>query len=191
MQGMTDPFEREVMRALPDVMRFAASLERDPDAAADLVQDTYLHAFRARQTFDHTRQARPWLFTICRNLFLRGRDRARWMVEVEDDAELEVFANMRLHNGVKASGVLDPFELIDFGPAFEAAMAKLSEPYRVVVALVDVGDHSYTEAAQVLGIPVGTVRSRLFRARRELQASLIAHARDAGVVPHLDAGVLP
>lgn len=185
---MTDPFERETLRFLPDVMRFASSLERDPDAAADLVQETYLQAYRARATFDHTRQARPWLFTICRNLFLRSRQRARFQVDVEDDAELEVLANMRLHNGVKASGVTDPFDLMDFGPALEQAMAQLSEPYRVVVALVDVGDHSYHEVAKLLDIPVGTVRSRLFRGRRELQASLVTYARDAGIVPSTTSG---
>jgi RNA polymerase sigma-70 factor (ECF subfamily) len=186
---VTDPFEREMLHYLPDVMRFAGSLERDPDAAADLVQDTYLHGVRGRASFDASRALRPWLFTICRNLYLRGRHRARFFVEIEDDADLEVMANMHLHNSVKASGMPDPFLRIDFGPALARAMAALSDPYRVVFALVDVGDLSYQEAADALGLPIGTIRSRLFRARRELQATLIEYARDAGIVPTPSRGV--
>jgi RNA polymerase sigma-70 factor (ECF subfamily) len=178
-----------MLQYLPDVMRFAGSLERDPDAAADLVQDTYLHGVRGRASFDDARALRPWLFTICRNLFLRSRHRARFFVEVEDDADLEVMANMYLHNSTVASGMSDPFLRIDFAPALERAMAALSDPYRVVFALVDVGDHSYQEAADALGLPIGTIRSRLFRARRELQATLIDHARDIGLVqPPPDQG---
>ena len=186
---MSDAFERDLLAHLPDVMRFAGSLERDPDAAADLVQDTYLHGVRGRAGYDPARPLRPWLFAICRNLFLRSRHRARFFVEVEDDATLEVMANMQLHNGVKASGMPDPFLRIDFGPALERAMAQLADPYRVVFALVDIGDHSYQEAADALGLPIGTIRSRLFRARRELQTALIEHARDAGIIRHPSRGV--
>ncbi|MCA9763642.1 MAG: RNA polymerase sigma factor [Gemmatimonadetes bacterium] len=185
---MTDGFERDLLAYLPDVMRFAGSLERDPDAAADLVQDTYLHGIRGRASYDPARPLRPWLFTICRNLFLRRRDRARLFVEVEDDATLEVLANMQLHNDVRATGISDPFLRMDFGPALDRAMTALADPYRIVFALVDVGEHSYREAAEALGLPIGTIRSRLFRARRELQAALIEHARDAGILNHHSQG---
>jgi len=178
---MAGDFERDTLHALPDVMRFAKSLERDADAAADLVQDTYLQAFRARHTFDQSHGTRQWLFTICRNTFLRTRERARWTVTVEDDAELEMLANIGLHKQAQSGGYDDVFARLDFGPALQRAMMDLPDPYRIVFALVDIGDCSYAEVAAQLGVPVGTVRSRLFRARRELQVSLIAFARDAGL----------
>lgn len=173
-------FERDTLAVLPDVLRFAKSLEPDADAAADLVQDTYLRAYRARETFDQARGARQWLFTICRNVFLRSRERTKWVVAVEDDAQLDEWANISAHEAAVDAGCGDVFTSIDFGPALERGMATLAEPYRVAFALVDVGDLSYAEAAAALGCPVGTVRSRLFRARRELQAHMVAHARDAG-----------
>jgi RNA polymerase sigma-70 factor (ECF subfamily) len=69
---------------------------------------------------------------------------------------------------------------VDLGPALAAALAQLDEPFRSAVILVDVEDQSYEAAAEVLGVPIGTVRSRLFRGRRHLQEKLAAYARDAG-----------
>lgn len=175
-------FDRETLQFLPDLLRFAKSLTRDGDEAQDLVQETFLRAYRGRATFQPG-STRQWLFTICRNVFLRSRERDKWTVEVEDDAQLEVLATAQLHNAAKRDGYDDVWTQIDFGPALERAMAKLPEVFRVVFALVDVGGQSYAEVAEALVVPIGTVRSRLFRARRELQSALIDFARDAGVVP--------
>jgi RNA polymerase sigma-70 factor (ECF subfamily) len=174
-------FDRETLQFLPDLLRFAKSLTRNGDEAQDLVQDTFLRAYRSRATFQ-LGSTRQWLFTICRNVFLRSREREKWTVEVEDDAQLEILATVHLHKTAKRDGYDDVWTQIDFGPALERAMAKLPEPFRVVFALVDVGDQSYAEVAEALDVPIGTVRSRLFRARRELQSALIDFARDAGVV---------
>jgi RNA polymerase sigma-70 factor (ECF subfamily) len=80
----------------------------------------------------------------------------------------------------RAIGLEGLFERTDLGPAIVSAIASLEPDFRAVETLVDVEGFSYEEAAGVLGIPVGTVRSRLFRARRQLQQLLVAHARDAG-----------
>ena len=79
------------------------------------------------------------------------------------------------------SGFGDLFTSVDLAPAIERALADLPAPFRQAVELVDVNDFSYDAAADVLGVPIGTVRSRLFRGRRLMQESLIAHARDAGL----------
>ena len=176
-------FESATLRSLPDVLRFAKSLESDVDAAADLVQETCLRAWKARATFDEKRDIRQWLFAICANLFLRTRERSARMVSVEDDAELETLANVHLHKAAQSGNYEDVFSRMDFAPALDRALAKLPEQYRIVFALVDIGDHTYSEAAALLGLPVGTIRSRLFRARRELQVSMIEYARDAGLRP--------
>lgn len=183
-----DAFERETLQFLPDVLRFATSLTRDPAEAEDLVQETYLRAYRARDTFRPGAGTRQWLFTICRNAFLRARERARWVTTVESDAELEALASIDVHREASAGGYEDMFDRIDFGPALRKAMDMLAEPFRIVFALVDIGGLAYSEAAKELGIPVGTVRSRLFRARRELQQHLVAFARDAGIVPPAGQG---
>ena len=184
-----EAFERETLRFLPDVLRFATSLARNAPDAEDLVQETYLRAYRSRDTFKPEAGARQWLFTICRNVFLRGKERERWTVaSVDDDPTQETLGAVALHEAAQAGGYENVFDRIDFGPALERAMATLAEPFRVAFALVDIGGLEYAEAAKALDVPVGTVRSRLFRARRELQQQLIEYGRDAGLVPRSREG---
>ena len=179
-----EAFEQETLRFLPDLLRFATSLARNTTDAEDLVQETYLRAYRSRDTFKPEAGTRQWLFTICRNVFLRGKERDRWIVaSIDDDPAEETLGTVALHEAAQAGGYENVYDRIDFGPALDRAMKMLSEPFRVVFALVDIGGLEYAEVAKDLGIPVGTVRSRLFRARRELQQHLIDYARDAGLVP--------
>lgn len=177
-----DAFEQETIRFLPDVRRFALALTRDATEADDLVQETYLRAFKARDTFKPGAGTRQWLFTICRNAFLRGKERERWVTaSVDADPGEETAGTVALHRAAVEAGIGDVYDRIDFGPALQTSLAMLAEPFRVVFALVDLGGLGYAEAARELGVPIGTVRSRLFRARRELQQHLIAFARDAGI----------
>jgi RNA polymerase sigma-70 factor (ECF subfamily) len=178
-----DAFEAETLRFLPDVRRFAGSLARDSADADDLVQETYLRAYKARHTFQPEMGTRQWLFTICRNVFLRGKERERWTTASLDDPAAEAERAVELHQAMQAGGYADLFDRLDFGPALQRALDMLAEPFRVVFSLVDIGGLEYAEAAKALDIPVGTVRSRLFRARRELQQHLIEFARDAGLAP--------
>lgn len=181
-------FEQEIIPFLPDVHRFARSLARDASDADDLVQETYLRAYKARDTFKPDAGTRQWLFTICRNVFLRGKERAKWVTaSLDDDPATETLASVELHRAARDGGYADVYDRLDFGPALREAMGRLAEPFRIVFSLVDIGGLGYAEAADALGIPVGTVRSRLFRARRELQQHLIEFARDAGLVPHAGA----
>lgn len=178
-----DEFEQETLKFLPDVRRFALALSRNAADADDLVQETYLRAFRARATFKPHAGTRPWLFTIARNAFLRGKERERWVTaSLDADPGEETVGTVALHRAAMEGGFEDLYDRIDFGPALQRAMGMLAEPFRVVFALVDIGGLEYAEAAKELGVPIGTVRSRLFRARRELQQHLMAFARDAGIV---------
>jgi len=85
------------------------------------------------------------------------------------------------HMQAVSEGIVDVFDHIDVRPAIEAAVQALAEPHHSVLILVDLEDLSYEEAAAVLEIPVGTVRSRLYRARRHVQEELLNHARDIGI----------
>ncbi len=123
---------------------------------------------------------RRWLFTICKNVFLRGVGHDRDTVSLDDDPMNETYAAIQLHNVTVANGESLLLDRIDLAPAIARAMQQLTEPFRLVVALVDMQGYGYGEAAELLGVPVGTIRSRLYRARRVLQELLLSHARDAG-----------
>ncbi len=175
-----DAFERDALACLNDVARFAQSLSRAPDEADDLVQETYLRALRGRHTFREGADMRRWLFTICKNVFLRVNERAKEQVSLSDDPTDETLTAVRAHVAMHNAGETILFDRLSGSDAIAKALNTLAEPYRLVVVLVDVEGYGYDDAADVLGIPIGTVRSRLFRARRLLQEQLIVHARDAG-----------
>jgi RNA polymerase sigma-70 factor, ECF subfamily len=175
-------FEAEALRWLPELSRFAMSLTREQADADDLVQDTYLAAYRNWHQFTPGSECRAWLFTICRHLFYRSRRRASRREELEDaSAELDAADDPGI--ATHADGLVDVFQRSEIASAVDAAIADLPPVFRDVVVLVDVNDRSYEEASRVLGVPVGTIRSRLFRARRILQTRLLDHARDLGLIP--------
>ena len=172
-------FEAEALPFLDDVYRFALSLTRDASDADDVVQETFLRAYRSWHTFQPGSDARRWLFTITRNVFLRSRERERRHVEVED-GDLEALSSFATHTDMVRDGSDQILSRIDLGPALRRAIDELDEPFKSAVLLVDVEDQSYDAASQILGVPIGTVRSRLFRGRRILQEKLHTYAHDAG-----------
>jgi len=173
-------FKSDALSYLPEVARFARSLAKSDADAADLVQDTFLMAYRRWHQFERGTECRAWLFTICRNRFYRVHERAQRLV-VTDDPVLESLAAAQLHRSAQESGLSDAFERREVREAVQRAMAALPEVFREVAVLVDLHDQTYETAARILQIPVGTVRSRLFRARRLLQSSLLAYAADVGL----------
>jgi RNA polymerase sigma-70 factor (ECF subfamily) len=174
-------FERLAMPCLGDIARFARSLTRDAGRADDLVQETYLQALRGWHTFRAGADIKRWLMAVCHHAFVRWAQReARYVEAPDDDPELESLATARAHSVAHTDGVAAIIDRMDLGPAIDRAMTTLPEHFRGVVVLVDVEGQSYEHAAAILGVAVGTVRSRLFRARRLLQDLLFEHARDAG-----------
>jgi RNA polymerase sigma-70 factor (ECF subfamily) len=97
------------------------------------------------------------------------------------DGDVDALPAVMLHHGAVRDGTDELLARIGLGPALHDALAALSADFRTVVVLVDGEGHSYEDAAALLHVPVGTVRSRLFRGRRLLHESLFAHARDAGL----------
>ncbi|MEO6211323.1 MAG: sigma-70 family RNA polymerase sigma factor [Gemmatimonadaceae bacterium] len=187
--GRDHQFRVEALRWLPEVTRFALSLERDEANADDLVQETFLKAYEAWHTYTPGTECRGWLFTICKNTFYKRRTREDRHVSC-DDPELEALAAVAVHASAQQGGYADLFTRFDLSDAIDAAIAALPEAFREVVILIELNDQSYESAAALLDVPIGTVRSRLFRARRLLQEALINHARDAGLVrSRLNAGI--
>lgn len=180
-------FADEALRWLPDVARFALSLAREEADADDLVQETYLKAYQAWDTYAAGTECRGWLFTICRHTHYRHERRESIMLQC-DDPELEALAAAAVHASAETSGLGDLFTQADIGDALDRAIQSLPDQFRAVVVLVDIQDQSYAAAAGMIGVPVGTIRSRLFRGRRMLQESLLDHARDMGIKPITSPG---
>lgn len=173
-------FELEAIPWIEDVYRFALSLTRDESDADDVVQDTFLRAYRSWHTYLPGSDCRRWLFTICRNVFLRSRERARPTVEL-DAKDVELAAVDGGQPGFPRDSFDDASSRLDLGPAIDDALARVPEPFRSTLIIVDVEDQSYESAAETLGVPIGTVRSRLFRGRRLMQEQLQTYAVDLGL----------
>lgn len=146
----------------PELLAFATSLALDRTAAEDLVQDAILRALESRSAPRRIDDLRPWMFRVVRNLFIDAMRRERTRREFSR-------AHSRLSGaGIDAAAVADPVETVLVRQAF----ARLGVREREILGLVDIMGLSYAEAAGVIGVPVGTVMSRVSRARRAMLALL-------------------
>ena len=176
----TADFAEEAIGHLDALYRGALRLTRDPDKAQDLVQDTYARALRYQHSYQPGTNMKAWLFAIMRNLYWDRFQKAnREAVSIDDIGEFALYDQMRddLGEGPEAE-VLDR---IARGEVVEA-IEKLSPLHKEVVLLVDVEGFSYKDAANILGVPIGTVMSRLHRDRQQLQKDLFAYAVESGIV---------
>lgn len=167
--GQDARFAEYVVPELEVLYRVAQSITRNPTDAEDLVQDTLLRAYRAIERFDG-RYPRAWLLTIMRNAQINRVRRKRPELMHDPDETMSRVADESPDGADAESQLMDK----EFEAPIEAALAALPEKFRRVVELVDLNQLSYQEAADALGIPVGTVMSRLHRARRNIRQSLEA-----------------
>jgi RNA polymerase sigma-70 factor (ECF subfamily) len=174
-------FTTEALCWLPEITRLARVLTKNAADGDDLAQETFLRAYRFWNTYMPGTDCRRWLVTICHNLHRSHVVRESRVDSVGDDMDVEIFATVRSHHYARDNGAEHLFEQFELGSAISEAINALSEPYRTVVQLVDVEDMTYEDVAVALDVPIGTVRSRLFRGRRMLQEALITHALDAGL----------
>ena len=184
---LTKPgFEEEALPWMDAVYRFSLRLTGgNQDAAQDLTQETFLRAYRHWDTYTRGTSARSWLFTICRNAYLRGeerRERRRESLETDLDFRVEAVASTAALDEIRTRdperAFFDSFidaEIVD-------AVAALPEEFRDAVVLSDLESLSYNEIAEVLAIPIGTVKSRLYRGRRLLAQKLRQYALDMGYI---------
>lgn len=162
-------FEAEALEFVDSLYRTALRLTRVPSDAEDLVQDTYLKAFRSADSFRPGTNLRAWLFTILHNTARnRARDRSRESVTVDSDI-VDQAAETPQFGG--AGPVDNPETLLlknTLAPELQAAVDELPDAFREAVWLRDVEEFSYAEIAEMLNIPIGTVMSRISRGRRML-----------------------
>lgn len=162
-------FEAEALSSIDSLYRTALRLTRAPADADDLVQDTYLKAFRAADSFQPGTNLRAWLFTILHNTARnRVRDRARDTVAIDSETVDQAAEQPSFAGG---GSVATPETLLldeALAPEVQAAVDRLPDAFRQAVWLRDVEEFTYAEIAEMLGIPAGTVMSRISRGRRLL-----------------------
>jgi len=179
-------FEDEALPHLDAVYRFALRLSGSPDQAEDLVQETFLRAFKSWGQYTKGTAAKSWLFTICRNVFLRRRERTHRHDEIVSENVGRSGPGPNPMNPVWVSVLgVDPegdfFESIVDDRILQA-IQDLPEEYRSAVVMSDLEGLPYAEIAEAMEVPVGTVKSRLFRGRRQLQKVLYDYAVEMGYV---------
>jgi RNA polymerase sigma-70 factor (ECF subfamily) len=164
-------FEEEVLELADQIYRVARRLVASREEAEDLVQDTYARAFRSWRSYTPGTNLRAWLMRILTNLNI---DRGRREQRTPTTQPLEE-GDYFLYNRLEADGGADDegqvVERLSQGEIVEA-LSTVPHDFRDVVVLVDIGDFTYQDAAQILAIPIGTVMSRLHRGRRILKREL-------------------
>jgi RNA polymerase sigma-70 factor, ECF subfamily len=164
-------FEEEVLELADQVYRVARRLVSSREEAEDLVQETYARAFRSWRSYTPGTNLRAWLFRILTNLNI---DRGRRQQRTPDTQPMEE-GDYYLYNRLEETGPAEDEERVVERLSQDSivdALAAVPHNYRDVVVLVDIGDFSYGDAAQILDVPIGTVMSRLHRGRRILKQQL-------------------
>jgi len=175
-----EQFESLALQQIDTLYRIARRLLREPSAAEDLVQETYLRAIRAWESFHlESYGMRPWLVRILHNVHLSRSQREGRQPALVEDGQLEGAAqNLR---GIEHG----PFDLGSYqgmDQQLVRAIEKLAPEYQVVLILWAVDELSYKEIAEAVGIPIGTVMSRLYRARQQLSEQLHDYAIREGII---------
>lgn len=176
MSGIPPDFDRRMLQVIPDLRAYAQSLSRNPALADDIVQDALLSAWSNRHSLRELERIKPWLLSIVRNSFLAHLRKHRSEVEDIDGT----FAA----NQVSAPAQPAVAELRDV----RAALETLPLEEREAIALICVDRLSYKEAAEVCGCPVGTMKSRVNRARSNLLAILKEETIEADAAQPLSSG---
>jgi RNA polymerase sigma-70 factor, ECF subfamily len=182
--ALRERFDREVMPLLSSLYPAALRMTRNPADAEDLVQETFLRAYRGFAGFQEGTNLKAWLYRILTNSFIntyRKKQREPVTVDGPDDLD-EWYLFDRL--GARHVEPSAETEVLDTIPDEDVkrALESLPEGFRLAVLLADVEGFSYKEIAEMMGIPIGTVMSRLHRGRKALEKALWETAKERGIV---------
>lgn len=181
-------FEKEFMPLMRPAYSFAFRLTYNEESAKDLVQDSYIKAFRFYDSFQKGTNAKAWLFRILKNTFINDyRKKAKEPFKYDYSEVEERYnsddANVGPDNNLvsRESNKLSIDQVNDLmGDEMTMALNGLQEDFREIIILCDLEDMKYEEIAEILEIPIGTVRSRLHRARNALKDKIVAYAKTLG-----------
>jgi len=173
-------FEKEFLPHIDSMYNFAYRLTFDEDDAKDLVQETYLKAFRFINSFEQGTNAKAWLFRILKNSFINDFRKKSKEPSKVDYQEVETYYNSE-DTDVSVTTDLRVETIQDMiGDEISNALNSLAVDFRTVIILCDLEGFTYEEMAKILDIPIGTVRSRLHRARNLLKEKLQSYAESMG-----------
>jgi len=173
-------FESEFLPHIEAMYNFAFRITYDEDAAKDLLQDTYYKAFKFIDSFHKGTNAKAWLFRILKNSFInefRKKNKEPSMVDYQD---VETYYNSDDVNEVITNDLRVEVLQDMIGDEVSNALNALAVDFRIVIILCDLEGFTYEEMSKILDIPIGTVRSRLHRARNLLREKLKAYAKTMG-----------
>jgi len=180
-------FAELAMPYMSSLYSAALRMTRNPSDAEDLVQETYLRAYRAFETFRDGTNLKAWLYRILTNTFInqyRAAKRRPERADLDDVEDLYLYRRLA-GNGASLGGPTPENEVLDRIPddAVKEALESLPEQFRMAVLLADVEGFSYKEIAEIVDVPIGTVMSRLHRGRKLLQKRLWDFAQARGLIP--------
>lgn len=175
-------FEREAVPHMDSLYNFALKMTGDSDDASDLIQETYLKAFRFFDKFEKGTNCKAWLFRIMKNTYINTYRKSAKEPDKVDYEDVENFyENIKASNTDSAHLEKDIYDnLLD--DELSSAITSLPEDFRTVVILADIEGYTYEEIADFIDVPVGTVRSRLHRARKMLFTKLYDYAGQKGYI---------
>ena len=171
--GKRSAVASEAMTHLDHLYRVAVHLAKDPTEAEDLVQETFVRALAAHDQFDPGTNMKAWLTKILHNFFFdHYRQRKRWTsTEQIPEPVSDYWERLPTENPGPENQVL----LNELSANITDALKRIPEEFRAPILLIDMGDFSYAEAAEILSCPIGTIRSRLSRGRKLAQQHLAAY----------------
>ncbi|MFH2005964.1 MAG: sigma-70 family RNA polymerase sigma factor [bacterium] len=177
-------FEALVMPHLEALYGTAVRMTRNPQEADDLLQDSCLKAFRFLDKYQRGTNFKAWIFKILTNVFINRYRKAQRDREIRNEVEMDGHHAHILAQGPTREAQWPEEAILDhlMSEDIRAALEKLPPDFRMAIILSDVEEFSYKEIAEIMDCPVGTVMSRLYRARRQLQRLLLKHAVDRGIV---------
>lgn len=173
-------YEKEFMHLLSPLYNFAYRLTLDEDDANDLVQDTFLKAYRFFESYEQGTNAKAWLFRILKNSFINDYRKKSKEPNKVDYQEVETYYNSdEVNEPITSDLRIDSVKDL-IGDEVASALNSLDVDFRTIIVLCDIEGFSYEEMAKILDIPIGTVRSRLHRARTILKENLKTYATSMG-----------
>ncbi len=179
-------FVDDALAFMPSLYTAAMRMTRNPSDAEDLVQETYLKAYRAYGGFEEGTNLKAWLYRILTNTFInsyRAKKRRPEEADVEDVEDLYLYHRLVGTDGSELGRSAEDEVLAHFtDEAVKTAIESLPESFRMTVLLADVEGFSYKEIAEIMEVPVGTVMSRLHRGRRALQKALHDYGLERGII---------
>lgn len=174
-------FQKEALVHTDALYRYARRLTNDASEGEDLLQETFLRALRFWHQYQKGTNCKAWLFRIMRNLSInRAQSKARNPASdsLEDTEEWSLYGKLQQPDSLEDDNPEKRFFEQNWSKEIIEAMAKLPEEYRSAIILCDVEGFAYQEIADILDIPIGTVRSRLNRARSRLQQMLLGYVQE-------------